>query len=88
MIFNHRPAVIILCLLSSLFLFWQATQVWPSTSCEKMIPLSHPFIQNTREHRHDLANLGNTVRISDEAKAGAIASKHYMDTLSPTPDVV
>ena len=57
LIFNNRPAVIILCLLASIFLFWQATQVRPSTSFEKMIPLSHPFIQNMMTHRNDLACL-------------------------------
>ena len=45
LIFNNRPVVIFLCLLVSVFLFYQATQVRPSTSFEKMIPLEHPFIQ-------------------------------------------
>ncbi|RMR80083.1 efflux RND transporter permease subunit [Pseudomonas coronafaciens] len=88
LIFNHRPAVIILCLLASLFLFWQATLVRPSTSFEKMIPLSHPFIQNMMEHRNDLANLGNTVRISVEAKDGDIFSRQYMETLRQISDEV
>ena len=88
LIFNNRPAVIILCLLASIFLFWQATQVRPSTSFEKMIPLSHPFIQNMVAHRNDLANLGNTVRISVEAKDGDIFSKQYMETLRQISDEV
>ncbi|MCF5387360.1 RND family transporter, partial [Pseudomonas syringae] len=88
LIFNHRPAVILLCLLASLFLFWQATQVRPSTSFEKMIPLSHPFVQNMLKHRNDLANLGNTVRISVEAVDGDIFSKEYMETLRQISDEV
>ena len=64
LIFNNRPAVILICLLISIFLFYQAAQVRPSTSFEKMIPLGHPYIQNMLQHRDDLANLGNTVRIS------------------------
>ncbi len=44
LIFNNRPVVIALCLLVSVFLFYQALQVRPSTSFEKMIPLHHPFI--------------------------------------------
>ncbi|NQD93869.1 RND family transporter, partial [Pseudomonas sp. CrR25] len=67
LIFNNRPAVILLCLLISVFLFYQAAQVRPQTSFEKMIPLGHPYIQKMLEHRNDLANLGNTVRISVEA---------------------
>ncbi|MDH1261628.1 RND family transporter [Pseudomonas sp. GD03944] len=88
LIFNNRPAVILVCLLVSIFLFYQATQVRPSTSFEKMIPLSHPFIQKMMEHRNDLANLGNTVRISVEAKEGDIFTKEYMETLRQVHDEV
>ena len=34
LIFNNRPAVIVICLLVSIFLFWQATLIRPSTSFE------------------------------------------------------
>ena len=88
LIFNNRPAVILICLLVSIFLFYQATQVRPSTSFEKMIPLTHPFIQKMLEHRNDLANLGNTVRISVEAKEGDIFTKDYMETLRQINDEV
>jgi predicted RND superfamily exporter protein len=88
LIFNNRPAVILICLVVSIFLFWQATLVRPSTSFEKMIPLAHPFIQNMMEHRNDLANLGNTVRISVEATDGDIFSKSYMETLRQINDEV
>lgn len=88
LIFNNRPTVIGICLLVSVFLFWQATLVRPSTSFEKMIPLGHPFIQNMMEHRNDLANLGNTVRISVEAKQGDIFSREYMETLRQINDEV
>ncbi|EIK93490.1 hypothetical protein PMM47T1_26897, partial [Pseudomonas sp. M47T1] len=86
LIFNHRPAVIILCLLVSIFLFWQATLIRPSTRFEKMIPLKHPFIERMIEHRNDLANLGNTVRISVEAVNGDIFNKDYMETLRQIND--
>jgi uncharacterized protein len=88
LIFNNRPAVILICLLISVFLFYQAAQVRPSTSFEKMIPLGHPYIQNMLQHRDDLANLGNTVRISVEAKDGDIFSKDYMETLRQIHDEV
>ncbi|MBT8769543.1 efflux RND transporter permease subunit [Metapseudomonas boanensis] len=88
LIFNNRPAVIIICLLVSVFLFWQALQVRPSTSFEKMIPLHHPYIQKMIEHRNDLANLGNTVRISVEAVNGDIFNKEYMETLRQIHDEV
>ncbi|WP_282343821.1 MULTISPECIES: efflux RND transporter permease subunit [Pseudomonas] len=88
LIFNNRPVVILICVLVSVFLFYQATQVRPSTSFEKMIPLQHPFIQKMMEYRNDLANLGNTVRISVEATDGDIFSKEYMETLRKIQDEV
>ncbi|WP_150746297.1 efflux RND transporter permease subunit [Pseudomonas fluorescens] len=88
LIFNNRPAVILLCLLVSAFLFYQATLIRPSTSFEKMIPLKHPFIEKMMEHRSDLANLGNSVRISVEAVNGDIFSKDYIETLRQINDEV
>ncbi|MBO3276552.1 efflux RND transporter permease subunit [Pseudomonas schmalbachii] len=88
LIFNNRPVVIFLCLLATVFLFYQAIQVRPATSFEKMIPLKHPFIQNMLAHSNDLANLGNTVRISVEAVNGDIFTKEYMDTLRQIHDEV
>ncbi|MBM7060910.1 RND family transporter [Pseudomonas sp. UL073] len=89
LIFNNRPVVILICLLVSIFLFYQAMQVRPSTSFEKMIPLHHPFIEKMMEHKNDLANLGgNTIRISVEAKNGDIFSKEYMETLRQVHDEV
>lgn len=88
LVFNNRPAVILLCALISVFLFYQAAQVKPSTSFEKMIPLQHPFIQNMLEHRNDLANLGNSIRISVEAVDGDIFTKEYMETLRQINDEV
>src|SRR5690606_15454927 len=88
LIFNNRPVVILLCALVTVFLSYHALQIRPSTSFEKMIPLSHPFIQNMIKHQNDLANLGNTVRISVEAKDGDIFNKEYMDTLRQIHDEV
>ncbi|TLX58152.1 RND family transporter [Stutzerimonas nosocomialis] len=88
LIFNNRPAVILICLLVSVFLFYQAAQVRPETSFEKMIPLGHPYIQNMLKHQNDLANMGNTVRISVEAVEGDIFTKEYMETLRQIHDEI
>lgn len=86
LIFNNRPAVIVICVLVSAFLFWNAAQVRPETSFEKMIPLKHPYIEKMLEHRNDLANLGNSVRISVESVDGDIFNKEYMETLRQISD--
>lgn len=88
LIFDHRPAVIALCLLISLVLCWQAILIRPATSFEKMIPLQHPFIENMLAHRDDLAHLGNSVRIAVQATEGDIFSAAYMETLRQLHDEV
>jgi len=88
LIFDHRPAVIALCLLISLVLCWQAIFIRPATSFEKMIPLQHPFIENMLAHRDDLAHLGNSVRIAVQATDGDIFSAAYMETLRQLHDEV
>ena len=86
LVFNNRPAVIAICLIISIFLFWNAAQVRPESSFEKMIPLKHPYIEKMLEHRNDLANLGNSVRISVENTNGDIFDKEYMETLRQISD--
>ncbi len=85
LVFSQRPAVILICLAITVFLIFQALQMRPSTSFEKMIPLNHPFIQNMMEHREDLAG-GNSVRIAVEAVNGDIFDKDYMETLRQVQD--
>ena len=50
-----------------------------------MIPLGHPYIQKMLEHQNDLANLGNTVRISVEAVEGDIFSKGIHGDVAADP---
>ena len=47
LVFNHRRAVIVLCALITLVLgFLAATRLTLNASFERMLPLSHPYIQN------------------------------------------
>jgi len=86
LIFNNRSWVVVICALISVFLFWQAAQVRPETSFEKMIPLQHPYIEKMLQYRDDLSNLGNSVRISVEAVEGDIFDPDYMETLKQISD--
>ncbi|WPO98665.1 MMPL family transporter [Pseudomonas sp. HR96] len=88
LIFEHRPVVLGLCLLVSLLLFWQALSIRPATSFEKMIPLQHPFIVRMLEHRNDLANLGNSVRVAVQVREGDIFNARYLETLRQISDEV
>ena len=88
LVFNNRLAVVVLFTLVSLFLGYQALQVRPDTSFAKMIPLEHPYIVNMLEHQHDLANLGNSIRIAVAIEDGDIFSSEYMETLKQINDEV
>ncbi|MES9968548.1 MAG: MMPL family transporter [Candidatus Thiodiazotropha sp.] len=86
--FNHRPVLLFLMLVMTLFLGYQASQVRPDTSFEKMIPTFHPYISNYLDHKKDLKGLGNAIRISVEATEGNIFSAEFQDILRQVHDEV
>jgi uncharacterized protein len=88
MVFNHRLIVILLCAVMTGFLGWHALKLPVNTSFEKMIPQSHPYIQNYFEHREGLSGMGNALRISVENTEGDIFDKEYLLTLQKISDVV
>ncbi|RZO10485.1 efflux RND transporter permease subunit [Pseudomonas mohnii] len=87
-LFNHRALVVLLCLVATILLAWQATRVTLNASFEKMIPREHPYIVNYLEHRQELAGLGNAVRIAVLNPEGSIYDKKYLHTLQQLSDEV
>ena len=87
-IFNNRLFVLLAFILLTLFFGYQATQVKPDASFEKMIPVNHPYVVNMLEHQNDMPNLGNRVRIAVAIKDGDIFSTEYMETLKRINDEV
>lgn len=80
--FNARPIWLGLFLVLTIFLGYQALQVKPEASFEKLIPLSHPYIENFMDRQDDLRGLGNAVRLVVAAKQGAdIFTAEYMQRL-------
>jgi predicted RND superfamily exporter protein len=88
LIFNNRALILIGFLLLTIFLGYNAIKIQPDASFERMIPLEHPYIVNMLDHREDLQNLGNFVRIAVEVKKGDIFTKDYMETLKQITDEV
>ncbi|PAU80150.1 RND transporter [Halovibrio salipaludis] len=88
LIFNNRPIILIVFLALTLFLGYNAVKIKPDASFERLIPLEHPYIVNMMEHREDLSNLGNFVRIAVENEDGTIFEEEYMDTLEKITDEV
>ena len=81
LLFGHRPLVIVIFSLLTLFMLWQAASVRPDASFEKMIPTGHPFISNFLEDREDLKGLGNLIRIAVETTQGDIFDQAFLETL-------
>ena len=63
LVFNNRLAVMVVCALVTCCSALAATRLALNASFEKMIPQSHPYIQNYLENRSELRGLGNALRI-------------------------
>jgi len=87
-LFNHRGWVLLLCLLATLVLGWQASKLTLQASFERMVPTKHPYIVNYLDHQSDLKGLGNVLRIAVEARNGTIFEPGYLDTLRRINDEV
>ncbi|WP_426199530.1 efflux RND transporter permease subunit [Pseudomonas sp. DC3200b2] len=85
-LFNHRRLVLVLCLLVTAALGWQATRLTLNASFEKMIPAEHPFIAQYLAHRQELTGLGNAVRISVANRDGDIYDPAYLAVLQRLSD--
>lgn len=88
LVFNHRISVILFCGLLTLFFGWSALKLPVNTSFEKMIPQSHPYIQNYLEHKDALRGMGNATRIVVENTQGDIFDKDYLLALQKVNDAV
>ncbi|MES2992220.1 MAG: MMPL family transporter [Pseudomonadota bacterium] len=88
-VFNHRKAVMLACAVITVLLAVLATtRLSLSASFEKMIPRSHPYIQNYLANRVELRGLGNALRIVVENPNGDIYDPTYQATLRKIHDEV
>lgn len=87
-LFSHRLWVIGFFVIATIVFAISAAKIKPDASLERMIPLEHPFIVNFLEHRGDLENLANFIRVSVEAKDGNIFSAEYMQALQKVSDEI
>ncbi len=89
LIFNNRMVVIAVCAVLTVVLGVAAfTKLTLNASFDKMIPRSHPYIQNYLENRDGLRGLGNVLRIVVEARQGDIFDAQYQDSLRKINDEV
>ncbi len=82
LIFNHRRVILIVFALVSIFLGWRSTQLTINANFERMIPRSHPYIQNYLDNKTELRGLGNQLRVVVENTQGDIYDPEYLKFLA------
>lgn len=88
LIFNNRFLIVTACLVLTVLLGFAASRLEINASFEKMMPLSHPFVQNYRSNAGSLRGLGNSVRIVVENTKGDIYDPAYLEVLRKINDQV
>ena len=88
LIFSHRPLLLVLFLLATIFFAYQTAGLRPDASFEKMIPMEHPFVQAFMKHRADLSAAGTTIQVAVEHTSGDIFNPEYLDLLQKVKDEV
>ncbi|MDE2584474.1 MAG: RND family transporter [Betaproteobacteria bacterium] len=87
-LFNNRLVVVLLCLVATAVLGFQATRLSLNAAFEKMIPTRHEYIANFLENRSQLAGAGNTLRIAVETRKGTIFDPAYLEVVRKINDEV
>ncbi|MGB1140890.1 MAG: efflux RND transporter permease subunit [Halioglobus sp.] len=88
LIFAHRPVLLVVFALATVFFAYQTAGLRPDISFEKMIPMEHPFIQAFMKHRSDLGAAGTTIQVAVEHTSGDIFDPDYLDLLQQVNDEV
>jgi predicted RND superfamily exporter protein len=89
LVFNNRRIVLIACALLTIVLAALAVaKLGLNASFDKMIPRSHPYIQNYLDNRVELRGLGNSLRIVVENPSGDVYDPKYLDALKKIHDEV
>lgn len=88
LLFNNRYLVILLCVVTTLVLGYQATGLRLAASFERMLPVNHPYVANFRAHEAQLPGTNNVLRIVVATEGDSIFDREYMQTLQQLNDEV
>ncbi|MDH4039916.1 MAG: MMPL family transporter [Gammaproteobacteria bacterium] len=88
LVFNNRPVVVILCVLVTIVLGYQATKITLQAGFEKTLPKAHPYVLNYQANQTDLQGLGNNLRVVAEIKEGDIYTKENMEFIEQVNDAL
>ncbi|RLQ21355.1 RND family transporter [Seongchinamella sediminis] len=88
MIFGARPVILVLFLLITAYLGFQAYHLRPDASFSKLIPQGHPFVQKMNTHLKDLRAGGTSLKVSVAVEEGDIFNDEYLSTLGQIADEI
>ncbi|MDR2188053.1 MAG: MMPL family transporter [Azonexus sp.] len=88
LIFNNRIGILLLFVIVSLLLGWQALQINVNANFERMIPASNAYIRNFLDNKEQVRGLGNQIRVVVENTKGDIFDPEYLTTLAKINDAL
>ena len=86
LVFNNRAIVVILCLIATIILGYQATKIQLQAGFEKTLPKAHQYVINYQENANELKGLGNNLRVAVAVKEGTIFTKENLAFLEEVND--
>jgi len=87
LVFRHRKAVVILFLVLTVVMAWQASHLKIDAGFAKLLPLKHPYMQTYLEYREAYGG-ANKIVIAIKAKEGDIFTPEFFEVLSEVTDEV
>jgi len=87
LIFRNRRLVVVIFLLLTVFMVYQASHLKIDAGFAKMLPLKHPYMQTYLEYR-DAFGGANRVVIAIKAREGDIFTPHFFEVLAEVTDEV
>jgi len=88
LVFNNRPVVMILCLITTIVLGYQATKIQLQAGFEKMLPKAHQYVLNYQANAGALKGLGNNLRVVVAVKEGTIFTPENLKFVESVNDEV
>ena len=87
LVFSHRKAVVVLFLVLTVVMAWQASHLKIDAGFAKLLPLKHPYMQTFVEYR-DAYGGANKVVIAIKAQEGDIFTPEFFEILAEVTDEV
>jgi uncharacterized protein len=87
LIFNNRVAVVVVFVLATIFMLWQATHLRIDAGFAKLLPLQHEYMKTYMKYRDDFGG-ANRVVIAIRAKDGDIFTPQFFQVLREITDEV